>query len=142
MKPKIIGLAHGCFDILHFGHVAHLEAARACCDQLWVSITPDALVNKGPHRPVFTIEQRAKVIRALSCVDRIHVGKGPDVALEALATIRPRRYFKGQEYETIDHPGFLRERQFCEANGIEVVFTQEGLFSSTEALRRLKEANG
>ena len=55
----IIGLAHGCFDLLHYGHVAHLEAARALCDELVVCVTPDAFVNKGPNRPVFTAEQRA-----------------------------------------------------------------------------------
>lgn len=136
----IIGLAHGCYDVFHFGHVAHLQAAKALCDRLMVCVTPDAYVNKGPNRPVFTAEQRVKVVSALLCVDHAFIGEGPDVALNALSKISPHRYFKGSEYETNNHPGFLREKQFCEANNIEVVFTQGETFSSTLALARLRQA--
>jgi cytidyltransferase-like protein len=136
----ITGLAHGCFDVLHFGHVAHLQAARQLCDWLVVCVTPDEYVNKGPHRPVFTAEQRRQVLFALSCVDEVFVGDGPEVGINALALIKPRRFFKGQEYEASDHPGFRRERLFCEANGIEVMFTHEPVFSTTLALQRLAAA--
>jgi cytidyltransferase-like protein len=131
-----IGLCLGCYDVLHHGHVRHLQAARALCDWLVVSITPDDCVNK-PGRPVFTATDRAKVIGAMRCVDEVTIGQGPDPALRALDSIRPQRYFKGQEYERNNHPGFLQEKRFCEANGIEVVFTREPTFSSTETLRRL-----
>lgn len=131
----INGLALGCFDILHFGHVAHLEAAKALCDRLTVSVTPDEQVNKGPGRPVFPVEQRAAVLRALRCVDCVVVTRGD--AVNMLRWLKPQRYIKGAEYETNNHPGFLREKQYCEANGIEVVFTNEPTFSSTETLRRL-----
>lgn len=132
----IIGLAHGCFDILHFGHVSHLEAARALCDRLVVCLTPDHLVNKGPTRPVFHVEQRLHVISALQCVNEVFVGEGPDVAINALSKVKPQKYFKGGDYH-LDHPALKRELQFCEANKIEVIFTQQWPISSTETLRRL-----
>ena len=44
---------HGVFDLLHIGHIKHLEAARAEGDALAVTLTPDRYVNKGPHRPAF-----------------------------------------------------------------------------------------
>ena len=46
-------LAHGVFDLLHMGHVRHLEAAKAEGDLLVVTLTADRHVNKGPGRPVF-----------------------------------------------------------------------------------------
>ena len=36
---KKIGLSHGVFDILHFGHIKHFEEAKKNVDILVVSIT-------------------------------------------------------------------------------------------------------
>jgi cytidyltransferase-like protein len=136
-----VGLCAGCFDVLHYGHVAHLEAAKRQCNWLIVAITPDDCVNKGPGRPVFKAEQRQAVVRALGCVDGTVIGHGPNPAMWALKNLKPNRYFKGSEYRTSDHIGFVGERHYCEANGIEVVFTDEPTFSTTETIKRLKEAN-
>ena len=51
---------HGVFDLLHIGHIKHLEAARAEGDALAVTVTPDRFVNKGPHRPAFPEQGRAR----------------------------------------------------------------------------------
>ena len=61
--------AHGCFDLLHLGHIRHLQAAKAAGDYLIVTVTPDEFVSKGPGRPVFPLEQRMEALRALACVD-------------------------------------------------------------------------
>ncbi|MCW8276874.1 adenylyltransferase/cytidyltransferase family protein [Pseudomonas sp. PCH199] len=42
----IVGLCHGCFDIVHPGHIYHLKRARTMVDRLFVSITADNFVNK------------------------------------------------------------------------------------------------
>lgn len=136
----IVGLAAGCFDVLHYGHVLHLEAARNLCDRLIVCVTPDEHVNKGPKRPVFPANMRLTVIAALRCVDHAFVGEGPNVAINALAVVKPDLYAKGQEYRDRHHPAFAEERAYCEANGIKVMFTQEDVYSTTLALQRLKEA--
>src|SRR4051794_27714428 len=47
-------MAHGVFDLLHMGHLRHLEEARQFGERLIVTVTPDRFVNKGPGRPVFT----------------------------------------------------------------------------------------
>src|SRR6266849_8277037 len=52
--------AHGTFDLLHLGHVRHLEAARKLGDVLIVTVTADRFVNKGPGRPVFNGPLRAE----------------------------------------------------------------------------------
>ena len=47
-------LAHGCFDLLHLGHIRHLQEAKKLGDRLVVSVTADKFVNKGAGRPRFT----------------------------------------------------------------------------------------
>ena len=48
---KIIVLANGVFDLLHYGHLIHLEACKKLGDILWVSVTDDLHVNKGKEDP-------------------------------------------------------------------------------------------
>ena len=39
---------HGVFDLLHPGHVSHLQEAKALGDRLVVSVTEDGCVNRVP----------------------------------------------------------------------------------------------
>jgi len=135
----IIGLCHGVFDILHFGHVNHFKAARDMCDQLVVSVTADEFVNKGPKRPVFTLEQRMGVLSAITYIDRVIASRFP-TGIQSLTTVKPSLYFKDAEYRGSQHPGFIEEATFCETHGIKLIFTEESRSSSTAALQRLKEA--
>ena len=118
-------LAHGCFDLLHYGHLRHLQAARALGDRLVVSVTTARYVNKGAGRPVFNDDQRREMLMALKCVD--------DVVLSLEATpeaiiryLKPDIYVKGAEYR-----GKLPEQELVEALGGRVVFTDEPVYSST-----------
>jgi cytidyltransferase-like protein len=43
---------HGCFDIVHPGHIQHLQFARSLGDILVVSVSGDTHVNKGVDRPL------------------------------------------------------------------------------------------
>src|SRR5712671_3852228 len=62
---RTVVLAHGTFDLLHIGHVRHLQAARRHGDVLFVTITADAFVNKGPGRPVFAEGLRSEMLASL-----------------------------------------------------------------------------
>ena len=70
---------NGCFDILHPGHLALLDAARAEGDVLVVAINSDRSVReiKGPSRPVFPETERAETLLALEPVDRVVVYDEP-----------------------------------------------------------------
>jgi rfaE bifunctional protein nucleotidyltransferase chain/domain len=132
-----VGLCHGCFDVLHTGHIRHFEAARRQCDVLVVSVTPDRFVNKGPGRPVFGAPDRAELIAALSVVDYVMISNWPS-AVQLLQTLRPNCFFKGQEYETHAqqvNPNFLEEREMAVQLGIDVLFTYEKVNSSTATLK-------
>ena len=76
---KTLGLCHGVFDLLHYGHLLHFEAAKKKCDYLFVSITSDQYVNKGPNRPTFDEENRLKALAALNSIDYVVLSENPNL---------------------------------------------------------------
>src|SRR6266498_2087701 len=92
-RKKIVH-CHGVFDLLHIGHIKHLEAARHYGDVLVVTLTPDRFVNKGPHRPAFPERLRAEALASLACVDFVAINEWP-TAVETIERLRPDFYVKG-----------------------------------------------
>lgn len=89
----------GCFDVLHPGHVASLQAAVELGDCLIVLLNGDESVRrlKGPGRPVHAVEDRLRVLEALSCVDHVVVFD-EDTPARALRMVRPDVWVKGGDY--------------------------------------------
>jgi rfaE bifunctional protein nucleotidyltransferase chain/domain len=100
-RGKTIVQSHGLFDLIHPGHILHLEEARALGDVLVVTLTADRYVNKGPGRPHFKEQLRLRSLAALSCVDYVVLVPFPGAA-EAIACVRPQIYCKGKEYADPD----------------------------------------
>ena len=97
MKKKIVGLAHGVFDVLHSGHLIHFEECKKYCDKLIVSITDDKFVNKGPGRPAFTISNRLKFLQEIDVIDYVHLSN--DFTSEkVIKNLEPNFYCKGKDY--------------------------------------------
>src|SRR5215813_2472964 len=92
---KTIVQCHGCFDLMHIGHIRHLQAAKRMGDALVVTVTADEYVAKGAGRPVFGDSLRAEALAALQCVDFVAI-IGRPTAVEAIRLIRPHYYVKGQ----------------------------------------------
>ena len=95
----------GCFDVLHAGHVATLEAARALGDCLIVCLNSDASARrlKGPDRPVNAQADRAAVLEALASVDAVAIFD-EDTPADALRRLRPHLFVKGGDYHAADLP--------------------------------------
>ncbi|MGC4748644.1 PfkB family carbohydrate kinase [Micromonospora sp. DT201] len=91
----------GCFDLLHAGHVATLQAARQLGDCLIVCVNSDASVAglKGPDRPVMSEGDRSRLLAALSCVDAVLIFDEPTPEA-ALSWVRPDIWVKGGDYAT------------------------------------------
>lgn len=134
---KTIVHCHGCFDLMHPGHIKYFQAAKMMGEVLVVTISPDRFVDKGPDRPVFNEGIRAESIAALECVDYVAVNKWP-TAEETLRLIRPDIYVKGQEFENMeDKTGKIqKEAKVIKEIGAQIRFTHEIVFSSTELLNR------
>ena len=130
-------LAHGTFDLLHPGHLEHLEQARAMGDRLIVSVTSDQYVTKGPGRPLVTQEQRMAMIKALRFVDEVYLCDSPS-AVPAIEQWRPDVYVRGPDYVARKpNMGKLAlERQAVEAYGGRIAFTDGATMSSTALINR------
>ncbi|WP_435829737.1 PfkB family carbohydrate kinase [Micromonospora costi] len=91
----------GCFDLLHAGHVATLQAARRLGDCLIVCLNSDASVAglKGPERPVVPEGDRSRLLAALGCVDAVLIFDEP-TPQAALTWLRPDIWVKGGDYAT------------------------------------------
>ena len=94
---KIVVQCHGTFDLLHIGHIKHLEKAKKLGDILVVTVTPDEYVNKGPNRPAFNSTLRMQAISALKCVDYVSLNKWPS-AEKTIKILKPNIYCKGIDY--------------------------------------------
>lgn len=130
-------LCHGCFDVLHVGHVRHLLQARSFGDRLIVSVTSDRYVNKGPHRPVNTLADRIEVLRSLHCIDRV-VPSDSESSVMNLLDLHPDIYCKGIDYA---------QRGVCEAElnachelGIAIRYTTTDKLSATDIIKKVVAA--
>ena len=124
-------LAHGHFDILHVGHIMHLEQARSMGDCLVVSLTADAFVTK-PGRPIFGERERAKMLQSLRIVDEVYICRETTGAA-AILRYRPALFVKGIDYTS---RGIIAEElRACHSVGAEVFYTDTRKYSSSELVR-------
>lgn len=68
----LVGFTAGVYDLFHVGHLNLLEASRGRCDYLRVGVISDELcwVLKRV-RPFVPLEERMRIVDALSCVDEV-----------------------------------------------------------------------
>lgn len=139
-RPTVVVQCHGCFDIVHPGHIRYLQYARSLGDVLVVSITGDAQISKGDQRPYIPEELRAENLAALAFVDYVVIDQN-ETAVDILGRVRPDIYVKGQEYAASQDPRFLAERETVESHGGRVVFSSgQVVFSSTRLAESLARA--
>tara|TARA_B100000795_G_scaffold268570_1_gene255793 strand:+ start:2687 stop:4204 length:1518 start_codon:yes stop_codon:yes gene_type:complete len=137
-RSKKIALCHGVFDLLHVGHIKHLETAKKLADKLVVTLTADKFVNKGPGRPVFNETLRSEAIAALEAVDYVAINDS-STAVNPIKIIKPNVYCKGKDYKNPkdDITGEIKnEINAVKKNKGQVVYTQELTFSSSRLINR------
>ena len=135
-EGKRVVHCHGVFDLLHPGHIRHLEAAKREGDVLVVTVTQDEHVNKWPGRPAFNQRLRAESLAALACVDYVAVNRWP-TAVETIHCLRPDVYVKGMDYAQRDQDitgKITEEERAILAIGGVLRFTNEIAFSSSKLL--------
>ena len=131
-SPTQIVACHGCFDLIHPGHLEHLNQAKAMGEFLIVGVTADQFIHKGPGRPTFNAQQRAEHLAALRMVDYAVIIEDA-TALPLIEALKPDIYCKGPDYQLgEDGAGNLgAERRAVEAYGGKVTFTTGQRYSST-----------
>lgn len=131
-----VALCHGCFDLVHVGHIKHFNAAKKFADVLIVTVTPDRFVTKGPGRPVFNEALRLESLSNLGSIDYVSLNDSPD-AVSLIERIKPNFYVKGDEYKDFKNNSTgkrVKEKEMVEKFGGELVFTSEPTFSSTSLI--------
>lgn len=127
---------NGCFDILHAGHVAYLQQARALGDRLIVAINSDESVTriKGEGRPINSLERRLAVLEGLQSVNWVSCFEG-DTPEELIAQLQPSILVKGGDYTEEQVVG----REIVEGYGGEVrVMSMVSDCSTTEIITKSK----
>ena len=97
-NKKTIGLCHGVFDLIHYGHILHFEAAKNECDFLFVSITSDQFIKKGPNRPIHSHFERLYFLKNLKFIDFAFIATG-ESGVDSINLVKPDIYFKGNDYK-------------------------------------------
>jgi len=135
---KIV-FTNGCFDILHAGHVAYLEKAKALGHRLVLGLNTDESISrlKGADRPVNPLAQRAAVMTALKSVDWvIPFGEaGDDTPLKLIQAVKPDVLVKGGDYSIDTIVG----ADFVQQNGGDVVVIEfvDGC-STTNVIKKIR----
>ena len=97
---KII-FVNGCFDVLHPGHIQLFEYAKSLGDYLIVAIDSDEKVTqmKGEERPIFSQEDRSKVLQAIRYIDVVHIFNSKKELEELIKTINPDIMIVGSDWK-------------------------------------------
>jgi rfaE bifunctional protein nucleotidyltransferase chain/domain len=99
--PRPLVMTNGVFDLLHRGHIAYLEAARARGASLAVAVNSDASVKrlgKGDDRPLNPLDDRMAVLAGLACVDLV-VPFDDDTPRDLIVAAMPDVLVKGGDYD-------------------------------------------
>ncbi|NVJ25937.1 MULTISPECIES: adenylyltransferase/cytidyltransferase family protein [Myxococcus] len=134
-EGRTVALANGVFDLLHVGHVRYLEGARELADVLVVAVNSDASTRayKGPGRPHIPEGERAELVAALACTDRVIVFDEPNVR-GIIRVLKPDVHVKGTDYT----PDTIPEGDEVRAYGGRTAVSGDPKdHSTTELARRL-----
>jgi len=131
-----IGLCHGCFDIVHLGHINHLRQASSMVDRLFVSITADEFVDKGPGRPIFASDVRAELIASIRYCDHAVVNHAATAEF-VISMLRPDIFFKGADYRSSRDPRVDTERALVEDAGGRLILTDDAVMDSTSRIAQI-----
>jgi D-beta-D-heptose 7-phosphate kinase/D-beta-D-heptose 1-phosphate adenosyltransferase len=138
-RGKTVVFTNGCFDLLHYGHVRYLEAAKQKGDVLIVAINSDASVRriKGKGRPLVGQEDRLRTVAGLESVDYVTLFC-EDTPLEIISLVKPHILVKGSDWDKADIVG--REIVLGYGGKVVTVKLLRGR-STTNLIKKIARAN-
>ncbi len=136
--PERVVMVDGSFDPIHEGHVAYFESAAALGLPVLCNIAPDSWTSTK-HAVLLSQQQRSVVIDAFRAISYVHASHLS--TKEVLQALKPAIYAKGSDWK--DRGGIPEaEQQVCDALGIEVVYLDTVLNSSSALLKNWKADKG
>ncbi|MCG9712683.1 adenylyltransferase/cytidyltransferase family protein [Shewanella insulae] len=139
MAKKV--LVVGVFDLFHRGHVEFLKKAATFGDELIVLINGDQMTEKYKRRPIYSQEDRAEILNAMSCVSVVEVTNSFDVK-PVIEKYNIDVIVHGDDWE---HQSYLEQIRCTEAyldeRGVAMAYTQyHSSVSTSELLKKIKES--
>jgi len=137
-RGKKIVLCHGVFDLLHIGHINHFKEAKKLGDILVVTVTQDKFVNKGPNRPIFSLNTRMESIAALKDIDYVAPNMFSN-ATQLIKMLKPNIYCKGKDYKNynLDATNQIKKEALAiKSVGGRIIHTETVLFSSSKIINQ------
>ncbi len=98
-KDKKIVFTNGCFDIVHVGHIAYLNEAKAQGDLLFLGLNSDSSIKrlKGDDRPINKERDRKFFLENLKAIDFVEVFE-EDTPYELINAVLPDVLVKGGDW--------------------------------------------
>lgn len=92
---------NGSFDIIHFGHIDLLNAAKALGDHLMVAIDSDRRISekKGPDRPFNSQFERYSLMSSLKPVDSVRVFDSDEELIDIIREYKPDVMMVGSDWQ-------------------------------------------
>ena len=128
-----VAMVDGAFDPLHRGHIEYFRAAAQLDAPLLCNVASDRYVSTK-HAPLLPETDRAAVVDAIRYISYTHINRFDTETI--LRELQPKYYVKGKDWEGRLPPEQVR---ICREHGIEVVYLDTMLDSSSRILRRFAE---
>lgn len=133
LRGKVV-MVDGGFDPLHFGHVLYFRKAAATGLPVLCNVSADAYVARK-HPVLLPQDVRCKVIEEFKSISYVHPSSTSTA--EVLEQARPKVFMKGDQWA-----GALpeAETQACRRHGVEIVFVDTVVDSSSERMSAVMKA--
>jgi rfaE bifunctional protein nucleotidyltransferase chain/domain len=120
-------------DLFHVGHLRLLERAKALGDYLIVGVITDKGVAEYKRKPVIPYKQRARIIKALRCVDKVLIQHHRDGSPN-IKRFKPDILTRGND-------SFLKEEVECikKVGGRYKPLSYTKGISTTEIIKQIKK---
>jgi cytidyltransferase-like protein len=125
-------MVDGSFDPLHEGHIEYFRQSCELGFPVICNIAPDAW-TASKHRILLSQSQRSQIIDSIKYVQFVHASALSTA--DVLKQLKPRVYAKGNDW--LKRGGVPSvERELCQSLGVEIVYLDSVLNSSTSLLTK------
>ena len=125
-------ITFGTFDVFHVGHVNILEKASSLGTELFVGVSSDDLnFSKKNRFPVYSQEQRIKIVSSMRVVDQVFLEESLEKKREYILTYKADILVMGNDWEG----KFDEFSDICEVK----YFPRTPSISTTELLEVVKD---
>ena len=128
------------FDVLHAGHVNFLRQCKeiAGSGKVVVSLNTDEFIRsyKG-HNPVFSYDERKKLLEQLEYVDEVIPNTGGSDSKPAILKVKPKFIVVGSDWASKDYYSQMEFTQdWLDKQGIILIYVPYTLLISTSEIKK------